>query len=349
MDKEIETVMTWVNNQLSKGMPPRLSEVLSYAYKNLGFTHIKKSKIAQALRLQKSYVMTSSQQRQPKRSKKRRMILTESLGHLHADIFYIGLSKNYSTPKTFQAGVLLAIDVLSRYKYAVILKGSKSAPSIVKAFTDLIKQHDAQFSHRIKSISFDQETSVMSKLVQEFFKQESITFKYFDFTSSKSKLAENSIRYLRNAVARLMTDDPSRRWWQFLPELIDSFNKQPIRINNKSLPWRPIDVTVETLEAFLADLYKVAPVYYHAQFPIATQLVNFKYKVGTLVRVKKIVSSSAVLEKRSEISLESSLFEVVEQIAYINKAKKISLCYRCINIKTKQIEIFDQDEITESL
>lgn len=350
MESELERISEWVSLQLAKGYAPRLSEVLDYAYKELGLMHLKRSQIARTLRLHKSYVMTSSQQREAKRAGKFRSIITNTLGQLHADIAYIGLSKDYETPKTYQAGILIAIDILSKYKYAVIIRKNKSAPQMVKAFKELLDQHRQQFpnGHLIKSISFDQETSVMGKLVQSFLKDNNITFHSFAFTSSKAKLAENSIRYFRNAIKRLMIDDPSRRWWTILDNVVKYLNEQPIRIKNKSFSWRPIDINQSNLNEYLDNLYKANPVQYHTQFSLASELAQFKYNLDSLVRVKKIATSSNVLEKRSEISLEPALFKIVERIAYLTKATTVGKAYRCINVQSREEEIFDESEIVET-
>ena len=343
MSQQLEKVNDWVSEQLAKGWAPRLADVLDYLYKELGFTNLKQSQIAKSLRLHPSYLMTSTQQREAKRARKYRSIITNSLGHLHADIGYISLSRDYETPKMYQAGILIAIDVLSKFKYAIIIR-----KQMVKAFEGLLEQHRQTYpnGHLIKSISFDRETSVMGNRVQTFFKENNIQFHAFSFTSSKSKMAENSIRYFRNSLKRLMYNDSSRRWWKILDSLVNFLNQQPIRIRNKSLPWKPADVNQGNLNEFLASVYKANPIQYHSQFSLASELAKFKYNLDTLIRVKKIATSSSVLEKRSEITLDAPIFKILEQIAYLTAAGTIGIAYRCINIETGQEEIFDEAEIT---
>ena len=350
MDSDLDKVMDWVTLQLGKGMVPRLSDVVEFSRVNMGLRHIKRSAIARALRLHDAYMMTSSQQREPKRALKYRSIVAHSLGHLHCDILFMGLSRDYETPKTFQAGILLAVDVVSKYKYAIILRKDRSAVSMVRAFTTLLDQHRKQFEngHLIKSISFDRETTVTGKLVQQFFKQNNISFHAFSLTSSKAKLSENSIRYFRNALRRLMLMDPSQRWWHMVDQTIQFLNQQPIRVQHKTLTWRPADINSSNVKSYLADVYKADPTFYHTQFTVAPELVQFKFPLGTLVRVKKIYSSSNVLEKRSEISLDANIFKVTEHIAYLTRAKTLAAAYRCINTRTLEEEIFDQAELAET-
>ena len=68
------------------------------------------------------------------------------------------------------------------------------------------------------------------------------------------------------------------------------------------------------------------------------------------MRPKLIVTSSAVIgEKRSAISLELDAFIVTEHIAYVNARFEIGRAYRCINTRTQETEIFDEDDLAESL
>jgi hypothetical protein len=69
-----------------------------------------------------------------------------------------------------------------------------------------------------------------------------------------------------------------------------------------------------------------------------------------VVRPKLIVTSSAVIgEKRSALSVERDSFMVTEQIAYVNARFEIGRAYRCINTRTQEEEIFDEDDLAESV
>jgi hypothetical protein len=62
------------------------------------------------------------------------------------------------------------------------------------------------------------------------------------------------------------------------------------------------------------------------------------------------VTSSAVIgEKRSAVSVEQDSFIVAEHIAYVNARFEIGRAYRCINKRTREEEIFDENDIAESL
>ena len=353
-DRELDIVMEWVTERLgSKGEVPRVNDVIQYTYNTLGFKHLKPNQIARRLRLHPAYLMSSSQTRGRQRSKRYRPIVANTLGMLHGDIGYFSVTRNYETPVTYRAGYLVLRDVLSRYMYVTILRKTKSAESIIRAFNEIFDKHKTVFGdsgHKIISISFDQETSVMSNKVQDFLRQNNISFHAFKFSASKSKMAENAIQQIRNTMAKLLQKHPEQRWWWQLQNVVDILNNREIIIRGKKLGWRPRDVTKSNLKEFLRDLQKANPVHIFSQYEIVPHTVNFKYPVNTTVRPKLIVTSSAVIgEKRSEISLESDLFIVTEHIAYVNARFEIGRAYRCVNKRTLEVEIFDENDLAESV
>jgi hypothetical protein len=351
-DKELAKLMEWVSDRTRQGDMLRVSDVVNY-YTNemprLQEKHVLKRKdIAEALRLHPTYLMSSSQQRAPKRSRKYRPIQTNSLGNLHADLGFEPLQKNYSTPLKYRSGYLVAKDVLSRYTYVVILEGSKSAQSIIRAFKELLLMHQRAFpeGHRILSLSFDRETSVMSDQVQRFLRENNIAFHPFVLTSSKSKHAEGAIKLIRKTLARFENVNPGMQWWKLMDAVVESLNSNEIVVDGKRLGYRPKDVSKHNLHDFLKRLHKAKPSYFFSQFDLDPRWVSFKFSVGDLVRPKLLVTSSAVVgEKRSAKSLEDAVFVVDEQIPYVNQAHRVGKAYRCINVETGEKEIFDEWDI----
>ena len=353
--KELDIVMEWVTERVSsKGQVPRVSDVIHYTYTTLGFRQLKPTAIARRLRLHPAYLMTSSQTRGRHRSQRYRPIVANTLGMLHGDIGYFPITRDYETPVTYRAGFLVLRDVLSRYLYVAIVRKNKSAESMIRAFSDILEQHKNRLGPKaphIVSISFDQETSVMSKKVQDFLRDNNIKFHAFKYSASKSKMAENAIKQIRSVMAKLIEQNPEeKRWWRLIDTVVDILNHREIVIRGKRLNWRPRDVTTSTLNEFLRDLYKANPVHHFSQYEISPQTVHFKYPVNTVVRPKLIVTSSAVIgEKRSAISVEQDPFIITEHIAYVNARFEIGRAYRCVNVRTQEEEIFDEDDLAESV
>jgi hypothetical protein len=350
-EQQLESVMAWVEERLGMGDVPRFSDVVEHAHRVFGYVHLSRAVIVKRLRLMPAYLMTSQQARQPKRSNKHRPILVNYLGALHCDIGFFSVTREYETPVTYRSGFLVAKDVLSRMVYVSILRGSRTAENMIWAFRDIIKQFELQNNgQHVVSISFDMERSVMGNKVQAFFKENNISFFAFSMTASKSKMAEGAIRLIRTSIARLRASGKEQRWWHLIHRAVDSLNGQAITIGSRRLEVAPRDVTPHNVDDLVEKLQKADPSYFFSQFDIAPTLVTFKFSVGDLVRPKLIITSSAVIGiKRSEITLEHQVYEIVKQLAYVTKAKTIGLAYRCRSLTDESIQVFDQQDVALSV
>ena len=357
-ERELDVLMAWVSERLTSFADvPRLDDIVQYAYNTFGFRQLKRAAIARRLRLHPFYHMSSFQKRNTRR-KNYRPIVTNTLGILHGDIGFYSLVREFETPVTFRSGFLILKDVLSRYLHVVILEKTRDANSIIRALKEVLKQHQKQYGpygHRIKSIAFDREKSVTGTKVQNFLRDNNISFHAFKYTASKSKMAENAIRLIRSDMKKLSEATGKQGWWKLINQVVNIQNQKPIKINQKTLfrqnqvPWRPADVNINNLDQFLFDLQKADPVQQFGQFVIAPQLSMFKFPIGSIVRPKLIVTSSAVIgKKRSEISLEEDPFIVKEHISYVNAGFAVGIAYRCVNQRTLEEEIFDEQDLAES-
>ena len=55
-EEQLKVLIDWVTDQVKKNDPPRMSDVVDYCYRILGFTQLKISVIRNALRLHPAYV-----------------------------------------------------------------------------------------------------------------------------------------------------------------------------------------------------------------------------------------------------------------------------------------------------
>lgn len=338
----------WLNEQLRFNNVPRLVDVKTHVHQQ-GMS-LNKKQVAQVLRLHPQYKRNMPQQRMQSRARAYRPVVVSELGHWHADIVFFAVNSRYETPVTYRAGYLVAKDILSRQIYATPLLKSKSADSLTSAFKKLLAMHSKMHKDgktKVLSIAFDKEASVMSKKVQAFLANEGITFHAFNMSSSKAKFAEGAIRQIRQVMKRLMERGNKKdRWWNLLPIVVDILNNQEVVVDNKRLGFTPNQITSETVDAFKKKLYKAVPAYYFAQFDIAPSLVSFLFRTGDLVRAKLIATSSDVLgNKRSENNLTDQVFVIETTVPYITRKKSVGKAYKCRNIKTNEVEIFQEDEI----
>jgi len=137
-----------------------------------------------------------------------------------------------------------------------------------------------------------------------------------------------------------------RRWWNLLLPVANILNDQEIVVDKKRLGYTPAEVNEDNLPDFLEALYKAAPAYKVAQYNIDPAHVQFAYTVGTYVRSKLIVTSSKVIgEKHSETNLGDAVYRIAETIANVTKRMTAGKQYRCINIRSGEEEIFDENDI----
>lgn len=340
----------WISERLDVGEVPRAQDVVEYARSEERYNVLTQAAIKKMVKLHPSYAESYYQQRGRNLHKRQRAVTANALGFLHADIGFYSRSEDYETPKTFRSGYLVARDMLSRYIYAVPLRGAKSAQALLSAFETLFENHDkafGTFGHRIHSISFDKERGVMSKAVQAFLKEKGVDFYAFSFSSSKAKGAENAIRYIRNTMRRLRERKSDKRWWVYLQATVNALNSRPVVVKGKNLGYAPKEVTLETVDDFLDRLYKKVPGVYWSQFEVDPQLVKFKFHVKSIVRPKLVAVSRAVLgEKRSEKALSSVRFVVEKQLAYVTSGSLVNPAYKCIREDNpKVVEVFDEREL----
>ncbi len=354
-DKQLAQLMEWVTERFDQAAQvPRLSDVTEQAFKGFGFVTLSHRAISAALRLHPYYHFSSQQTRGLHRVGGYRPIICNQLGVLHADIAFYPRQRAFEMPRKYWSGFLIAKDVLSRFVYLIILRGNRMATEMEQAFGILLQQHQKHFgsdSHKIVSISFNMERSIMSNQVQSFFRKNFISFHGFEMSDSKSKMAESVIRLLRTTVARLMTSKPpaERKWWQFVHAGVASLNAAHIEIDGRHFAWTPADINQRTLSHFLEDLHQKVPVYYFAQFEIAPQLVKFNFSVGSIVWPKLLATSSALIGvKRSEENLKQDRFQIEELVPYVARNYSVGWAYRCVNLRTCQIEVFDELDLVLS-
>ena len=361
-EQELNILMLWVTEQLQNGYVPKFTDVVDYAHRILKFTKLKKFQITRRLRLHPAYLMNSSQARRKFRGGKSRPIVVNETGHLHGDLGYYSINSVYPIPPKFRSGYLVCKDILSRFTYVSVLEFNRKADSMIRAFKDIFRQFRLQNNGMmVKSIGFDLEPSVMSKKVQAFFKEKSVSFHGFANTNSKSKLAEISISQIRTTLDRLSGNikNKERRWWHLIKPAVNALNNRPIEINKKYLMlpegydhpyYTPNDVNSNNLKDFISKIQKANSSYYWSQYEISTRGVTFKFAIGDFIRPKLIVISSEVIGiKRSEVSLSDEIFIVKKQILYVSRTHTVERAYLVKSVATGKLETFSEDEISETV
>lgn len=342
-----------VDEDLRFGRVPRAADIERAAFVRLG-RRVSRLEVRRFLEQHPVFMFNLRQQRAPRRSGRDRVIVTETLGYLHADLAFFQRSPHYETPVSYRhGGVLVARDILSRYVYVVPLIRDRSAKSLLRALELLLARHRlAGHTHPVRGVAFDREPSVMSALVQNFFRANHIKFTAFKMSASKAKVAENAIRELREVMAVLERKYQRqrlarpRRWWQLLDEAAWALNEREIRVENRGTGFRPNDVGEETLGKFLAKVYEASPGKYFGQFDVDPRHVTFAFPVGAFVRAKDIVVSSAVIgNKRSETNLTRQVYVVERQLAIVSRRLSVEKQYLCRDLESDETQVYAEADL----
>jgi len=345
MKDQEQKIQQWVQDQLKLGHVPRLRDVVD-GLRQLRYT---RRDIRRALLKMPEYQAVLPQQRPPGGSRRRRMIATPTLGYYHADIGFYAVQSKYPTPKKYQSGFLVLVDSVSRYVLVDVLPFNRLANTVITVLQRLFKRHQQVHRHPVRGLSFDQERSIMSRKVQTFLKEQHITFRDFMYSSSKAKLAENTIGRIRATMA-VLEATTNKPWWTLLSRVESILNQQPLVLYGQVIPngVTPASVTEDTLPSLQAFLETKTPASYFGRFNLDPAQFKFQYNIGDTVKAKTIVISSQVLGPKRKIhQLADPIFKIVQRYAYARLNMTIGLCYAVVDKAdaTQRVHVFEEEEI----
>jgi len=262
-----------------------------------------------------------------------RAYVEKQLGILAGDIAFLGQRGSHELGRigvSPRNAALVLRDITSKYSYVTHLN-SRNQRDVLSGFQRVLKQHDAVFgaSHRIQRVIFDAESSVGSKLLREFFKENQIRLHIVRYSKVGSAHSESLIRQLRSKLKRLKVNEATsqRKWRSLVQEVIDDMNNSKLVVGGKTMHFSPAEVTADTLPQFLSELEARDPASYFRFFSIDTGNLDFRFPVGSTVQLKrKFIGGNNPLEKRSEVAVDPQRFVVVDHVAYWSSRMKIVPC-----------------------
>lgn len=349
MKDKKDIIQTWVKNQLAVGSVPRLTDI----YHALHDQKVTKKQIREVLLTWPEFQPVLPQQRPPLSSRRRRVIASSTLGYYHADIGFYAIQEKYPTPKKYQSGFLVLIDILSRYVLLEILPFNRKSQTMIKVLTKVIERHRQQHAYPIRGISFDQERSIVSKQVQAFLKDQHITFNDFAYSASKSKLAENTIARIRSKMY-VLESQTGKPWWTLLSQVETNLNQEPLILYGHRLPnLTPQKITEANVAQLQKAMQQQEPSLYYSQFEINPALVSFAFKVGDRVKVKtKVISSQVLGPKRKIHQLSDDIFIIVQCKAYVRLEMSVGKCYtvrleESSKAAMNRLHVFEEEELVK--
>ena len=199
--------------------------------RRLGHTHISMSDCHDFLRTQPTYGLY-----RPARKKyKRNRIMTQFCGEVvQLDIMDMQWVKEENDGYLY---ALISYDTYCKYLSSFPLRNRKPE-SVIEGLEDLVEN----LPFAILNIYWDKEGSFLSKRVQSWLKEHEIS-NYTTTSQVKAPNVERIIRTIRLACSRYFESTNTRRWIDFLPKFVDSYNDR----EHSTTKRRPLDLAMDPM------------------------------------------------------------------------------------------------------
>lgn len=168
---------------------------------------------------------------------------------------------------------VLAIDILSKYVWTVPLK-TTTGQEMKKALKVIFAS-----GRKPRHFRSDRGTEYVNQSVKTMLKNEGVIF-FVTHNTVKASYAERAIKTIKSRLIRYMTRQQTKRWVDILSKVTESYNAT----YHRSIKRTPRSVTPKDSVALWKAQYNPQPESSRKP-PTKSSTVNFKYKVGDLVRV----------------------------------------------------------------
>jgi len=219
------------------------------------------------------------------------------LDSVQADLLFYN-SPQYYVQNSYYKYVLTLIDVFSKVAYAEPLK-TKSATEVAAALDKIIAS--MPITPRRFMVDAGSEFSGSSNAIYNVVVRKYKMIIYvLTGTSTKAAVVERFNRTLRDKLGRYMTEHNTKRWVDYLPEALDTYNNS----YHRSIKMEPSMVSFQNRSEVFRNLY-----------PNSNVKVKCKLKIGWKVRIptKKTIFSKGFLPNWSK------------QIFVISNVEQVSL------------------------
>lgn len=172
--------------------------------------HISKKTVKTFLESQDSY----TKHRQAKYKYARRIVTSPTINfRWQGDLMVLDkiYRQNY-----FYKYILILVDVLSRYAYAIPLK-TKSGPEVAKAFDELFSKVKCKF------LQVDLGTEFHNRHVKVIMKKHNVEM-YSTYSNVKACIAERFVRTLREKIYKYLVHNRTKSYISSLQDIVDSYN-----------------------------------------------------------------------------------------------------------------------------
>jgi len=215
---------------------------------------------------------------------------------IQADILFYN-QQEYYTQNSYYKYILTVIDMFSRQAYAEPLK-TKSAVEVAAALDKIISS--MPITPRRLMVDAGTEFSGSSNAIYNVIVQKfKIVIYVLTNSETKASMVERLNRTIRERIGRYFTENNTKRWLDYLPELISDYN----HTIHKSLGMAPNMVSFQNREEVFKKLY-----------PNRNMKVKCKIKVGWRVRIPE---KKSIFEKGFTPNWSKIIF-IVTKVHQVN-------------------------------
>lgn len=192
----------------------------------------------------------------------RRKVLAFGIGELmQCDLMDMSKFSKFNQGIKF---ILVAIDVFSKYGYAVPLK-NKNADSVLEGFKKLFRK--SKFPPLLQT---DRGREFENHKLSAYFKRHKIHH-YFSNSEYKASVVERFIRTLKSKLYRILTHTHSYKYIHILPSVLKSYNASVHRTTG----FAPINVTPDLEPVIFKKMYG---------YSVGSK---YKFEINDRVRISK--------------------------------------------------------------
>lgn len=171
---------------------------------------------------------------------------------------------------------LFAIDVFSKYAWAVPLKSTKGI-EMVQALSSVFSSTSPP-----KKLRTDMGSEFYNKSIHNFLKEKNVNH-FFSRNEKKANFAERGIKTIKSRLSRYMTQNQTHRWVDVLPNIIKSYNST----YHRTIKMAPNQVKQRDEPYIWMSVYD-QPTKEASSKPKKAKTIHFKFKIGDSVRISHL-------------------------------------------------------------
>jgi hypothetical protein len=201
--------------------------------------------------------------------------------------------------------ILVIIDAFSKYVWAEPLK-TKSPIEVINVFKKIFKYRKPEKIRSDRGLEFN------NKPFKNFCDSNGITYFTTQNKDIKCALVERVNRTLKEKIFRIFTHFGTRKWIDYLPQVVMSYNKS----KHRSTRMAPIDVDISDEKQVFRNLYgaeNFKELFFKNKSPK-------KFKVGDFVRMKYDLTP---MDKSYYPLWTETIYKIIKVLNTVNKAQYV--------------------------